>query len=104
MMSWQSGPSEPRDTMSLWLEVFLALSVALVLCGVLISGWLVLDWLWHRNRSGRALDAAEPAPVVRGGLDYRDHPGPVVERRGPSVSERRYRDAVDRSSGQNPRT
>ena len=91
--------------MSLWLEVFLALSVGLVLCGVLISAWLVLDWCWRRRaRSGPTPGADQPPPQVRGGLDYRDHPGPVVERRGAAVTQRRYRDAVDRSSGQNPRT
>lgn len=101
--------------MSLWLELFLAGAVVMVLVGALGTLWLVVDRL-RRGRaeraggslraggSDRSAEADGAPPVVRGGLDYRDHPGPVVERRGPDVTERRYRDAVDRSSGQNPRT
>ncbi|MCK0112114.1 hypothetical protein MWU75_08195 [Ornithinimicrobium sp. F0845] len=90
--------------MSLWLELFLAGTVALVLAGALGTLWLVVDRLRQRPTSGPSVDGDSAPPVVRGGLDYRDHPGPVVERRGPDVTERRYRDAVDRTSGQNPRT
>lgn len=88
---------------ALWLQLFLAGTVVLAILGVVSGLWLFFDWLRRRSRSVHDATDAAP-PVVRGGLDYRDHPGPVVERRGPDVTERRYRDAVDRSSGANPRT
>lgn len=114
--------------MNLWLQLFLAGAVALVLVGAVGALWLLTDWLRRRRRArsvssaarsstARGISTAVPGeeerpvdetdaapPVVRGGLDYRDHPGPVVERRGPDVTERRYRDAIDRTSGENPRT
>ncbi|WP_109472469.1 hypothetical protein [Ornithinimicrobium cavernae] len=88
--------------MSLWLELFLAGTVGLVAAGAVAMLWLLVE----KVRPGRPPEpeANGAPPVVRGGLDYRDHPGPVVERQGPSVTERRYRDAIDRTSGENPRT
>lgn len=92
--------------MDLWLQIMLASTVALVGGGLLGLVWLALDRFWWQRRSRRAKgDEGDGAPIIiRGGLDMRDHPGPIVERRGPGIAERRYRDVIDRTSGDNPRT
>lgn len=91
--------------MALWLELFLAGSVALVLAGGLIALWLVADKFIGAHRPARPgeLEGEVDAPVLRHSYDVRDHGGPIVERRGPNVTESRTRDAIDRSSGDNPR-
>ncbi len=89
--------------MDTWLQVLLAITVAVVALGLLSLLWSAGERLLRRG--GSTPEEEDGAPIViRGGLDYRDHHGPVVERRGPDVAERRYRDAIDRSSGENPRT
>ena len=87
-----------------WLEIFLALAVLLVLVGALVGVWLLVDRLRPGGpaRPGEVEGEAD-APVQRHSYDVRDHGGPIVERRGPSVTESRIRDVIDRTSGQNPR-
>ncbi|WP_256839096.1 hypothetical protein [Ornithinimicrobium faecis] len=90
--------------MALWLEIFLALSVVLVLAGALIAVWLIIDRLrpHHSARPGE-VEGEVDAPIEHHSYDVRDHGGPIVERRGPNVTESRTRDVIDRTSGDNPR-
>lgn len=90
--------------MALWLEIFLALSVALVVAGALIGLWLVIERLRRHSpaRPGE-VEGEIDAPIERHSYDVRDHGGPIVERRGPNVAESRTRDVIDHTSGQNPR-
>ncbi|WP_114907925.1 hypothetical protein [Ornithinimicrobium murale] len=90
--------------MQLWLEIFLALSVALALAGVPIGLWLLADRLRpDRVAHPGEVEGEADAPVVRHSYDVRDHGGPIVERRGPNVTESRTRDVIDHTSGDNPR-
>lgn len=99
----QGGEATVDSDMDTWLQVMLAVTVAVVTLGLLSLVWSAAERLWRNRTATHEEDEGAPL-VIRGGLDYRDHPGPVVERRGPDVAERRYRDAIDRTSGENPRT
>lgn len=90
--------------MALWLEAFLALAVVLVLVGAVVGLWLLVDRL-RPGDAGRPdqVEGESDPPVQRHSYDVRDHGGPIVERRGPNVTESRTRDVIDRTSGENPR-
>ena len=90
--------------MASWVDIFLLLPVGLVVAGALIGVWLVINRLCPGTQSRPdEADGDIDAPVVRHSYDVRDHGGPIVERRGPGVTESRIRDVIDHTSGENPR-